>query len=141
MREPQNKTAVFCTFALLVIAAPFEVTAQDRTKYVVDGLALGEPVAPNSRTYQQYRCGPSKQFESFVWCTRQKAEKGKLGNFTSFNSILHSQKGTTVYVSRTIEPAFFGAGDIDREIERLSRFFDSKTHVLRSPQRAGSRWE
>lgn len=109
----------------------------DRSPYVVDGLALGDPVAPKSAAYREYLCRPSEQFAPFIWCKRRKAEKGKFGDFTSVNSILHSQSGATVYISRYIEPAFFRPGDIDSEIGRLSERFGSTPHVLKSPRRAG----
>ena len=48
-------------------------------------------MAPKSTTYREYKCHPSEQFESFIWCQRRRTEKSKFGEFTSVNSILHSR--------------------------------------------------
>jgi hypothetical protein len=131
-----------CAGVLLASAAPTEGLAQtgDQTEYVVDGLALGSPVAPRSAAYQEYKCQPSEQFESFTWCQRQSTESGKFGAFQSFNSILHSNDNATAYVSRHIVPAYFSAGDIERELERLSHRFGAQPHLLQSPRKAGRPW-
>jgi hypothetical protein len=126
-----------CTFALIVSIPVVDAASRDQPQYIVDGLALGDPVAPGSAAYREYKCGPSEQFASFTWCQRRRTEMGKFGVFASVNSILHSQNRATAYVSRYIEPAFFEAGDIQREIERLSQLFGSEPHVLRSPRRLG----
>ncbi len=114
-----------------------DAASRDQPQYIVDGLALGDPVAPGSAAYREYKCGPSEQFASFTWCQRRRTEMGKFGVFASVNSILHSQNRATAYISRYIEPAFFEAGDIQREIERLSQLFGSEPHVLRSPRQLG----
>lgn len=129
----------FFALALFVGGAPFQAAAQagDRTQYIVDGLALGDPVQPNSATYRQYQCSPSEQFASFIWCQRRRTGNGKFGKFTSVNSILHSPDGTTAYISQHIDPAYFVPGDVEREIKRLSQLFGSRSHILRSPRRPG----
>lgn len=111
---------------------------RDRIQYIVDGLALGDSVAPLSSTYKAYKCRPSEQFAAFVWCQRRRAESGKFGEFSSVNSILHAPNGETAYISRFIEPAYFAKGDIAREFDRLSQRFEISPHVLRSPQRSGN---
>jgi S1-C subfamily serine protease len=132
----------FCTGAFLSFGTPGEALAQagDQTEYIVDGLPLGGPVAPRSSTYREYKCRPSEQFETFIWCQRQRTENGKFGEFTSITSILHSGDNATAYVSRYIAPAYFPAGDIEREIGRLSQRFGARPHLLQSPRRAGSPW-
>jgi hypothetical protein len=125
--------------ALLASVTPIQpVAAGDQTQYTVDGLALGDPVAPKSATYQEYKCRRSEQFESFIWCQRRRIENGKVGEFKSVNSILHSLDSATAYISRYIEPAYFAPGDIEREIKRLSQRFGAAPHILQSPQRSGS---
>ena len=125
--------AVFCSGGILV---PTDAVAGNQTQYIVDGLALGDPVAPKSATYREYQCRPSEQFESFIWCRRRRTENGKFGEFTSVNSILHSSNGATAYISRYIEPAYFAVGDVDREIKRLSQRFGTAPYILQSPQRS-----
>jgi Trypsin-like peptidase domain len=129
----RHTVAVICATALPLIGGSGQGRAGENSQYIVDGLALGGPVAQNSAAYREYRCRPSEQFPSFIWCKRHKRENGKFGQFSSVNSILHSFDGTAVYVSRFIEPAFFGSGDIDREIERLSQRFELKPRTIRPP--------
>lgn len=131
----------FCALTLLIAGPSSQAFAQsgDRTQYIVDGLALGDLVHPNSSIYREYQCRSSEQFASFIWCKRRKIENGRYGQFTSVNSILHSADGATTYVSRYIEPAYFAPGDVEREISRLSQRFGSSPHILRSPQLSGNR--
>ena len=103
-------------------------------QYVIDGLALGDPVAPASSAYREYRCRPSEQFASFIWCQRDRKENGKFGAFSSVTSILHSQDNTAVYISRHVEPAYFAPGDVEREIRRLSQLYGAQPHILQTPQ-------
>ncbi|HET6374803.1 MAG TPA: serine protease, partial [Methylocella sp.] len=112
--------------------------AKDESPYIVDGLALGGPVAPKSAAYLAYTCRPSNQFKFFTWCQRRRTEDGKFGTFVSVNSILHASSNETVYVSRFIEPAYFGPGDIEREIERLSKRFGAPPSILEAPRRKGA---
>jgi hypothetical protein len=58
----------FCAWAMFVGGGPIQTAAfgGERTQYVVDGLALGAPVAPKSATYREYKCRPSEQFDSFI---------------------------------------------------------------------------
>ncbi len=136
--RPRRDVIGFCALALFVGGAPIQAAALtgNRTQYIVDGLALGEPVQPKSSVYREYQCRPSEQFASFVWCQRRKTETGKFGDFTSINSLLHSPGGATAYVSRYIDPAFFGFGDVEQEIERLSQRFGSAPHILELPKRS-----
>jgi S1-C subfamily serine protease len=124
--------ALFCSGGTVI---PTDALAGNQTQYIIDGLALGAPVAPKSATYREYKCHPSEQFASFVWCQRVRTEQSKFGDVKSTNSILHSEIGATAYVSQYIDPAFFGPGDLKREIERLSQRFGSSPHILRSPRR------
>ena len=134
--------AAICAIPLFIAGASMQSHSQnsaylsrvsERSPYIVDGLGLGDPVAPQSSVYREYRCRPSEQFASFIWCQRHKVENGKFGQFSSVTSILHSTAGATAYVSRYIEPAFFGPGDVKQEIERLSRRFGLDPRILRPP--------
>jgi hypothetical protein len=82
----------FGAVALFVSDAPIQTAAlaEDQTQYIVDGLALGDPVAPKSAAYQEYKCRPSEQFESFIWCQRRRTENGNSVN--SSLSILSSTR-------------------------------------------------
>jgi hypothetical protein len=105
--------------------------------FVVDQLPLGGAVHPESKIYHSYSCRPSDQFPSFTWCQGMRTEPGKSGPQTAATSILHSESGAALYISESIEPAFFRAGDIDQEIERISQNFGLRAHVLRDGSRAG----
>jgi hypothetical protein len=105
--------------------------------YVVDGLALGGQVRPDSDAYKQYQCGPSDKFPGFVWCHKDVTKKDKQTEVTHSNSILHAQDGTAWYVNGYIEPAFFGPNDIENEIQRLSAKFGQPANRVLMPPRDG----
>jgi hypothetical protein len=98
-----------------------------RVDYVVDGLALGQKVRPESSAYRRYQCNRSSQFEGTIWCQRQGSEMGINGPFASATSILHDASGTTLYINRYVEPAFFRSGEIQSQIDRLTRRYGPPT--------------
>ncbi|MGO9673801.1 MAG: S1C family serine protease [Methylocella sp.] len=132
LQNPWRRAAVGTSGLSLFLAGAIIQARAESSQYIVDGLALGDPVAPRSSAYQEYRCGPSEQFATFVWCQRRRTENGKFGKISTITSILHSSAGTTEYISRYIEPAVFRPGDVAHEIKRLSQLFGSDPHVLQS---------
>lgn len=134
LQNPWRLAAVGSSVLCLFLMGAMTAARAERSQYVVDGLALGDPVAPRSSAYQEYRCGPSEQFASFIWCQRHRTENGKFGEISTVTSILHSSAGTAEYISRYVEPAVFGSGDIEHEIKRLSQRFGSDPHILKSPR-------
>jgi tetratricopeptide (TPR) repeat protein len=111
-----------------------------RKKYVVDGfsgLSLGARVSFQSADYQKYQCTPSEQFEGVTWCNKQGFEKEARGLYRSSYTIAHSREGTIYYLNRALEPAFFNAGEVDADIERLSRKFDEQATRARPHVRLG----
>jgi tetratricopeptide (TPR) repeat protein len=111
-----------------------------RKKYVVDGfsvLSLGARVSFQSADYQKYQCTPSQQFEGVTWCNKQGFEKEARGLYRSSYTIAHSREGTIYYLNRSLEPAFFNAGEVDADIERLSRKFDEQARRVRPHVRLG----
>jgi tetratricopeptide (TPR) repeat protein len=117
-----------------------------RKKYVVNGLdgALGGRVSPQSNEYQKYQCTPSDQFEGVTWCNKQRLdEKEPRGPYRSSYTIAHSREGTIYYLNRSQEPAFFNAGEVDADIEHLSRKFGGeqptrvRPHVRLGPNTDG----
>jgi hypothetical protein len=93
------------------------------TKHV-DGISLGAQVSFKSSDYLEYQCRPSEQFEGVTWCNKERVEEEARG---SYRSIAHSRDGTIYYLNRFLEPAFFNAGEVDNEIERLSDKFGEPT--------------
>ena len=134
LQSAWRRAAVGPSVLFLFLAGAMIAARAESSQYVVDGLALGDPVAPRSSAYQEYRCGPSEQFANFVWCQRHRTEIGKFGEMSTITSILHSSAGTVEYISRYVEPAVFGSGDVGHEIKRLSQRFGSNPHILKSPR-------
>jgi uncharacterized protein YecT (DUF1311 family) len=135
-----NKSCIRNAYQVRIrsIGGPSPSTSiSQQSPYVVDGLALGNPVRFGSEAYQQYHCAPSEKFPGFTWCHKEKTEKTKHGEVISSNSILHSQDGTTVYVNRYIEPAFLGPDEVRTEISRLSAKFGERAREIWMPQREG----
>ena len=64
--------------------APASIAAAQPTglyssNFVVDGLAVGAAVYPESPTYKAYKCHPSEEFPGFTWCATQHSLRGKFG--------------------------------------------------------------
>jgi hypothetical protein len=103
---------------------------------VVDRLPLGGRLQPDSAAYREYQCTPSEQFPDFTRCEKQRQDK-RPGAITFADSLLHSQDGTTVYLNRSIRPATFERGEIEKEIDRLSAKYGERARVMRMPSVAG----
>ena len=106
---------------------PGGTAAPKPAKYVVDGISLGARVSFKSNDYQEYQCTPSEQFEGVTWCNKQRVEEEARGSYRSSYTIAHSRDGTIYYLNQFLEPAFFNAGEVDNEIERLSGKFGEPT--------------
>ena len=102
--------------------------------FVVDGLALGGTVYPESAIYKSYTCRPSDDFAGFTWCTVEHAENGNFGPHTAWVIILHSSANRVAFITKAIAPAFFQPGDVDREIQRLSRGFGQAQRFNADPR-------
>src|SRR5579863_10194610 len=116
------------------IAAPTP-TSPYRPNFVVDGLAVGAAVHPESPVYKTYKCHPSDEFPGFTWCAIKHPLRGKFGPYDSWVTILHSDANTAVFILQDIIPSYFAAGDADREIQRLSQYFGQAARIYRSEPR------
>jgi hypothetical protein len=108
-----------------------------RSRYVVDGftgLSLGARVSFKSTDYQEYQCTPSEQFEGVTWCNKERFEEEARGSYRSYYRIAHSRAGTIYYLNRFLKPKFFNAGEVDNDIERLSRKFGEPTRRIGMPR-------
>jgi tetratricopeptide (TPR) repeat protein len=107
------------------------------SKYVVNGfggLGLGTRVSFDTSDYREYQCTPSEQFEGLTWCNKQRFEKDPRGLYRSSYTILHSRDGTIYYLNRALEPAFSNPGEVDNDIERLSRKFGEQPRRIGMPR-------
>ena len=126
------------TPASIAIAAP---TGPYNPDFVIDGLAVGGVVHPDSPIYKAYKCHPSDEFASFTWCAVKHSLSGRFGPYDSWVTILHSDANTAVFILQDVIPAFFSPGEVEREIQRLSQHFGQAardahrtawTHFIRS---------
>jgi hypothetical protein len=122
------------------IQAPTSIAAPTPTgpyhpNFVVDGLAVGGAVHPESPVYKAYKCHPSDEFPGFTWCAIEHALRGKFGAYDSSVLILHSDANTAVFILQDIIPAYFAPGDADREIQRLSQKFGQAARIYNSDPR------
>jgi hypothetical protein len=106
-----------------------------RPNFVVDGLAVGAAVHPESPTYQAYKCHSSEEFSGFTWCAIKHPLRGKFGAYDSWVTILHSDANTAVFILQDIVPAFFAPGDANREIQRLSQRFGQAARIYNGDPR------
>ena len=103
-------------------------------------LSMGSVSAPeyhSSLRVREYQCTPSEQFEGVTWCKKQRVEEGARGSYRSSYTIAHSRDGTIYYLNQFLEPAFFNAGEVDADIERLSRKFGEQARRVRPHVRLG----
>src|SRR5581483_6122485 len=107
--------------------------AQAQTPYTIEGYGPGMPTEPGG----DFQCQASEQVAGFTWCQKSRQERGRRGPFTSNYALLRSGAGVTAYVSRSLEPAFFGPSDIQTEMTRLSARFGERPREIRPPQREG----
>jgi hypothetical protein len=105
--------------------------------YAVGDLALGARVQFDSAAYREYKCGPSDQFDGFIWCQKTRKERERRGSFSASYSILHSRDGTVAYVNRYQAPAFFGPNEADHDIQRYSSKIGETPQIQRMPRRPG----
>lgn len=103
--------------------------------FVIDGLALGGTLYPDSPVYKAYACQPSDQFSGFTWCTIKHPMTGKFGPYNSWVTILHSPENAAIFITQVVTPAFFGRGDVEHEIQRLSQRFGQAARILNGDPR------
>ena len=108
-----------------------------KSAYAVESLSLGSPVSSDSTDYREYRCQPSEQFGGFIRCEKSRKDKERRGQFTVWYSILHSADGRAYYINRYQEPAFWGASEVQDDIQRLARKFGEQPRLTRLPARPG----
>ena len=112
-------------------------TGGQSSAYAVSDVALGATVKFGSSAYKENKCAPSDQFNGFTWCQKTRKGKERRGKFNATYSILHSRDGVAVYINRYQEPAFFGANEVDDDIQRYSRKIGESPRITRMPHRAG----
>jgi len=100
--------------------------------YSVEGLGVGTPVVPESWQYKRFNCRPSDQYANSVWCSFSEMKGGVSNAIT----ILHLSDNIVTYINKQLSPASFTNSEVTLEIE-LSRQFNGRPHVYRSPKRPG----
>src|SRR5262245_30706554 len=122
-----NKLGIASAMALFLAGnanaqlRPSDPPASQAPTYAVEGIALGSRVKLDSAMSREYKCNPSEQFDGLTWCQRTHRSSDRRGPFEATYSILHSKDGTVLYANRYQQPAFFDAGETDREIQGYSR--------------------
>jgi hypothetical protein len=129
---------------ILAFCGPFSLTHSQEVagwrlgpytpNFAVDGLAVDARVYPDSAIYKSYTCQPSDDFVGFRWCTVEHREKGNFGPQTAWVTILHSSANRVALITKVIAPAIFRPGDVDREIQRLSRGFGPAQTLFAEPR-------
>jgi hypothetical protein len=110
------------------IALP--VAASHSHNFVVDGLAVGGAVFPDSPAYKAYKCKTSDEFAGFTWCANKRPMVGKFGAFDSWTTILHSNTNIAAFILQDVMPAYFPPGNVERELDRLSQYFGQRARVI-----------
>jgi hypothetical protein len=138
MRPTYRAVLVALVSAGALAAGTAAIVAEPSSRaFIVDGLALGAAVYPESPVYRAYTCRPSQEFPGFTWCAHHSERSGKFGHFTSCVSLLHSNSNRVVFITETVVPAFFAQGDVDREIARISKGFGQEARTLTADVKPG----
>ena len=106
-------------------------------QYDVDGLAIGTQLNFSSALYREYKCSPSEQFGGLTWCQKTRAFTERRKALTAAHSLLHSQDGKIVYVSRSQEATFSKSSEADEDIQRYSRKLGELPRITKMPRRSG----
>jgi hypothetical protein len=131
-----------------VLAAPVPVAPQPAKEnvaappnpnFVVNGLALGAPFGAPPDAAVGYACHASDDYPGFAWCQWRHAETRKFGPATVWMSVFRSGNNAAVEITQAVDPAFFRQGDVEREIQRLSRDFGQQARVVAVDLPAGGR--
>ena len=131
-----------CMMGLMTAGAAFAQNPRapgTASSYVVDGLALGARVDPESPAYRGYQCSPSELFPDFTRCqrTQKQQEAGTRRSFEATSSTLHGRDGKAVYINRNIAPWSFDRNEIQDAIKQLSSKFGERAREMRLPPREG----
>ena len=139
-----------CTFILIIqiltastafAQAPIVPSPQPEktSTYVVDGLALGARIEPESLPYRGYQCTPSEQFSNFTRCIRTEKQEtfGSRWPVQLTTSIMHNRDGIAVYINRHIAPLPFDRIDFQNAINKLSSKFGERAREMRMSHREG----
>ena len=90
-----------------------------------------------SSAYREFQCGPSEQFDGFTWCQRSRRETERRNSFNVTSSILHDANGSAFYINRSERPASFDRGEVNADIDRISRRIGKSPRLSKMPSRAG----
>jgi hypothetical protein len=130
-----------CMMGLVTAGAAVAQSArvpETASAYVVDGLALGARVDPESPAYRGYQCSPSEQFPEFTRCQRtQRQQEGGGRSFEATSSTLHGRDGKAVYINRNVAPWSFDRNEIPDTIKQLSSKLGERAREMRLPPREG----
>jgi hypothetical protein len=124
-----------CIFIFLPMIVDAQTSSSIKAKepYMVEGLVLGTPVAPNSWQYKRFNCRPSTQYENSTWCKFTETDGGVKKSLT----LMHLYNNIVTYINKELSPAFFTNSEVDHEIARLSHQFNSSPRILKSPDQPG----
>ena len=104
-------------------------------QYAVNDFILGTQLP--AAAFRDYRCGPSEQFDGFVWCQRNRPGSARRGPFSVTQSLLHSRDGKIAYINRQQNPVVFDGNDAEDDIRSFSRRFGSQPRITKLPRRGG----
>jgi hypothetical protein len=100
---------------LLALGLAASVGAAERAIFPIDGLTLGSNFSGVS---SKFKCHES-YYSNFTFCVRTRTEPGQAGPVT-FGTLAVHKAGDIVFLSQTVEPAYFAPEAVMAEIQRLS---------------------
>jgi predicted aspartyl protease len=134
------RSICFCASALVSVSTGANAESSGSLRYIepfsVEGLAVGMPVAPNSKQYKRYKCRPSEQYEESITCRFAEIN----GGVSKIITILHLYDNIVTYINKSVSPAFFTNPQVDSELKRLSGRFRGAPQIYSSPEGIIATW-
>jgi hypothetical protein len=84
-------------------------------------MRVGQTIDLNSTDLNGLDCKPSETFAEASFCTRKRNINNPRGAFVETTSILVSDERKALYINQSLDPAFWNNGEVDSEIDRISR--------------------
>jgi hypothetical protein len=109
-------------FAALAVIVLLDASGMSRAaEYVVDGFALGQPIAADDANYASYDCRPSADYDGAIRCTRVQQRKGQAGDLRISSTLIHADGGPTWFESVHAAPVKLSRAALEKEIGDLTR--------------------
>lgn len=134
----RGKLGLSIAILAIGLSAATRCARAEQEKFIIGRFHLGQTLNLDADLNGgAHRCQSSSDFAGFTWCYVHNDEIGNSGPFKSDISILINSNNKVVFVTQSVVPAFFHAGDVEREVKRISRGFGLEARFESAEPRPG----